>query len=342
MKKLIFAVLLSTCMLLTACSTQSAAVETSPVASNTATVTPTATNIKLSPTTGKPTTKEYAPVGIMIENSKAARPQTGLQAADIVYEGHMEGKLTRFFCIFNDNLPTVAGPVRSARTYWVKIQQEYGCIFVHFGGPDSDNSSNVYTLINKVTFPKRVDGMTMLNTTLNGKSIMWRTSSREAPHNAYANLELIKQYYDGNEPSERGFKFSSNAQYTGDEATKVTLDFSSEKVVYKYDAENQVYMRYEDTTPFTDAATGEQVSVKNVIVQIVKEKLVDSQHYDITTEGSGKAIFFLNGKEIEGTWQKDTMQSRTIFKDSNGNEIVLSPGNTWIHLLPSTSNVSSN
>lgn len=341
MKKLLFAALLSICMLLGACSAQSETTET-PVVSDVATETPAATYTgNLSATTGKPTTKKYAPVAVMIENSKAARPQTGLQAADIVYEAHMEGKITRFLCIFNDNLPTVAGPVRSARTYWVKIQQEYGCIYVHFGGPGSGVAS-VFPMFKRITMPKRVDGMVMTNKTLNGEKVMWRSSARKAPHNAYANVALIQQYYDGNEPEKRGFLFNENAEHTGESATTVTLNFENDsKTIYKYDETKDAYLRYMGSTPFTDAATGDQVEVKNVIVQIVKEKLVDSQHLDITTEGSGDAVFFLGGKRIEGTWEKSTMQSRTIFKDKNGNEIELSPGNTWVHLLTSTSYVSN-
>lgn len=344
MRKIIFAALLSFSMLLCACSAQnpsSTATASVPVASSNVKPSSTA-NTKLSPTTGKATTKQYAPIGVMIENEKSARPQSGLQAADIVYEGHMEGKITRFFCIFNDNTPTMVGPIRSARTYWVKIQQEYGSIFVHFGGPEGTTSANVYKLINSVKIPKRVDGMTAVNTTLNGEKIMWRDSSRSAPHNAYANLDVIKQYYENNEPSEHTFLFDDKKVYSGTNATDVTLNFQSDsKVIYKYDAENNVYKRFQGTTAFIDKATSKQVEVTNVIVQIVDEKLVDTEHLNITTEGSGKAIFFLGGKRIEGTWQKSTMQSRTIYKDQSGNEIVLHSGNTWIHLMPSSSYVSS-
>ncbi len=343
MKRLIYAALLSTCMLLSACSGQSTTpANTASVTTEVTTPTPTIKG-SVSITTGKVTNKEYAPVAVIIENEKNARPQSGLQSADIVYEGHMEGKITRFFCIFNDNMPTKVGPVRSARTYWVKLQQEYGSIFVHFGGPEGTSSTNVYTMFQKLTMPQRVDGMTMVNVTLNGEKIMWRDSVRQAPHNAYANLQVIQQYYNDNEPSARGFQFSETAQYSGSAATTVTLNFESDsKVIYKYDSENQVYKRSQGTTPFTDKETGKQVEVKNVIVQIVKEKLVDDQHYDITLEGSGKAIFFLDGKKIIGTWEKSTMQSRTIFKDDKGNEIVLRPGNTWVHLMPDAAKVSSN
>ena len=343
MKRLIYAALLTACMLLSACSGQTTA-PTSTASVTTQVTKPTpSVSVSKSVTTGKATNKEYAPVAVMIENEKSARPQSGLQSADIVYEGHMEGKITRFFCIFNDNMPAKVGPIRSARTYWVKLQQEYGSIFVHFGGPEGTSSTNVYTMFKNLTIPKRVDGLTMVNTTLNGEKIMWRDSARKAPHNAYANLEVIRKYYNDNEPSARGFSFSETAQYNGSEAATVTLNFESDsKVIYKYDSASQVYKRSQGTTPFTDKETGKQVEVKNVIVQIVKEKLVDDQHYDITLEGSGKAIFFLDGKKMEGTWEKSTMQSRTIFKDDKGNEIVLRPGNTWVHLMPDAAKVSSN
>ena len=73
-----------------------------------------------SPTTGLSVTGNPY-YGVMIENYVDARPQTGLDKADIVYEALAEGGITRFIAIFHDNIPTVAGPVRSARPYFVSI-----------------------------------------------------------------------------------------------------------------------------------------------------------------------------------------------------------------------------
>ena len=74
------------------------------------------------------------PVAVMIENSPDARPQAGLTSADIVYEAVTEGGITRFMGIFSQNYPTKAGPVRSARSYFIDWLSEYDAFYAHAGG----------------------------------------------------------------------------------------------------------------------------------------------------------------------------------------------------------------
>jgi len=62
------------------------------------------------PLTGLPYDGEYKPVAMMIENSPAARPQSGVINADLVYEAHAEGGITRFLAIFLSESPEVVGP----------------------------------------------------------------------------------------------------------------------------------------------------------------------------------------------------------------------------------------
>ena len=54
-------------------------------------------------------------LSVKIENAPEARPQTGLQNADVVYEQIVEDGITRFMAVFNSNIPDVIGPVRSVR-----------------------------------------------------------------------------------------------------------------------------------------------------------------------------------------------------------------------------------
>ena len=81
--------------------------------------------IKLSYTTGLPTEAPYQPVMVVIENSTDARPHTGLQTADVVYEVPVEGDITRFIAVFQDDVPTGVMPVRSGRAPFLCIQAEW-------------------------------------------------------------------------------------------------------------------------------------------------------------------------------------------------------------------------
>lgn len=112
-----------------------------PSPSPTAVPTPSPTPfVNRSNTTGLAYDGEYKPVMVVIENSPQARPQTGLQSADVVYEVPVEGSITRFVCVFSDTVPEGVMPVRSGRVSFLYIQQEWNAVFMHFGGSGSGMS----------------------------------------------------------------------------------------------------------------------------------------------------------------------------------------------------------
>lgn len=74
------------------------------------------------------------PFMCIIENSRAARPQSGLSEADIVYETMAEAGIPRFLAVFYENSPEVIGPVRSVRPYFLDISKEHDLPFAHCGG----------------------------------------------------------------------------------------------------------------------------------------------------------------------------------------------------------------
>lgn len=279
-------------------------------------------------TTGFPVDErgEYKPIGVMIENSPAARPQYGLQAADVVYEAPVEG-CTRFYCIYSDTLPTKAGPVRSARLYYIRIQQEWDCAYVHFGGPQS-GQSNVYTSASD-HIDVRID---FIKGAFN--DYYWRDDDKSAPHNAFTDVTKLTELME--EAAGRTFLYSENPRYSGDTISAVTLPFYSGEVTYRYDADKGVLLRHIGDDAFKDAETGSSVEVQNLIVQY--------NHFYHGNEakgrwlcdqlGSGKADFIIGGYHISGTWERESFDDPTIYKDDAGKEIVLIPGNTWIALHP--------
>ncbi len=301
----------------------------------TPTPTPKPTSVLRSYTTGIPITEQkiYKPVGVMIENSSAARPQYGLQAADIIYEAPVEG-CTRLFCIYNDTLPEKVGPVRSARLYFIKIQQEWDSAYVHFGGPES-GQANVY-----------LDSSNHIKTRINFikgdfNDYYWRDKDKKAPHNAFTDVqkcqELMKE-----ESKVRTFQYADTLQYSGNGFSEVVLPFYSGEVTYKYNAQQDVLERYMERKAFTDAATGDVVSVKNLIVQYNSFSHGDEAkgRWMCQLLGTGKADFFVGGQHIQGTWERQSYETPTIYKDSAGKEIILLPGNTWIAIHPDDKSIT--
>jgi hypothetical protein len=54
-------------------------------------------------------------LAVKIENSPDARPQMGLEEADVVYEEEAEGGITRFIVLYHCDDADRIGPIRSAR-----------------------------------------------------------------------------------------------------------------------------------------------------------------------------------------------------------------------------------
>jgi len=82
-----------------------------------------------------PMTKlDRRPLAIVVENHSEARPQSGLDKADVVYEALVEWGITRFMAIYAQQEAAVVGPVRSIRHYFVHWAREYEAILGHAGG----------------------------------------------------------------------------------------------------------------------------------------------------------------------------------------------------------------
>lgn len=297
--------------------------------------TPTPMPEPVSYTTGLPYTGEYKPVMVVLENSPAARPQTGIQSADVVYEVPVEGSITRFVCVFSDNVPESVMPVRSGRVSFLYIQQEWDAIFMHFGGSGNGSSSAPdYTFYGNGLYPKvKIDADGLYDHDY--KDYYKRVSGKSAPHNVEMYPLPAQQLYDYS-PEPLMWMFASDAAYSGSDVAEINLPMCSgddDFVSYTYDAAKDVYLRSMSGKAFKTAETGEQVTVKNVIVQYSTYKSVDKYKvWELT--GDGDADFYIGGKLVKGTWKKGAADSPTMFYDDKGQQIVLRPGNTWIHIHP--------
>lgn len=305
-------------------------------------------------TTGLDTNgKAYQPIAVMVENSPGARPQTGLMEADIIYEAMAEGSITRFMCLFNDNTPQKVGPVRSARLYYINLAREWDAAYVHFGGPSmSDKPSYVYGS-DSSDIKLRIDG-------IKGKysNLFWRDSARKAPHNAYIDLRSVSKIYNYT-PKERTYKFQfdANASNSGNTVDTIGVPFVSGKkdfVEFRYNKATDKFERYMSGTPFmvntvTRDDNGKETSkssimqVQNVIIQYAKTYTLQNDvkgRRMVDTVGSGKAVYFVGGKQLTGTWKRDSKDTSTQYLLDDGSSVTLKPGNTWVCLQPDNDQIS--
>lgn len=292
---------------------------------------------QMSYTTGLPYDGDYRPILVVIENSPAARPQTGMQTADVVYEVPVEGSVTRFVCVFSDSVPEEVMPVRSARIPFLYIQHEWDAILMHYGGSGSGagEKNTAYSFYGH----KLYDDLKIDVDGLSGKwgDYYYRVSGVSAPHNVMGNPLLAQQLYDY-DPEPQQWLFDESVTYNGENATFIELAMCSRDkdfITYTYNVEKHMYMRSMKGKPFTSAETGEQVGVRNVILQY-STYTVESTRKLWKLTGSGNADYYIDGKLIHGTWERLTENDKTTFMDSSGKQVVLKPGNTWIHICPDT------
>ncbi len=300
------------------------------------------------------------PLGVMIENHKEARPQSGLSSADIVYEAVAEGGITRFLAIFYCQSASYVGPVRSARMYFIKFLEGYGQypLYAHVGGANTDGPADALGYISELGWSSYND--------LNQFSVpfpyFWRDYERlknvATEHTVYTSTKKLWQYAkdkrnltnvdDKGVRWDKGFlawKFEDDAK-PSDRGTVVKIDFgfwdnlaSDFSVVWNYDNKTNSYKRTNGGAPHLDKNTGKQIEAKNIVVMFAKESPANDgyeggQHILYKNVGSGEMLFFKNGQVIKGTWSKETEEDNIKFFDTNDKEISIVRGQVFIEMLP--------
>lgn len=272
-------------------------------------------------------------VAVMIDNHPDARPQFGVSAATIVYEVPVEGDFTRLMAVFpRDGVVTKVGPVRSARSYYLDWQAEYGMpLYLHCGG-----SPEALSRIKK-------ENIFAANEFYWGR-YYWRDNNFTAPHNLFTNSEnwqkLWQDYDKLGERSWSGWSFGDKIS-TSTSAGAFVIDYGmGYKVEWRFDSALSKYFRYLNNIKQFDAS-GEGISLDNVIVQYVKSKIIDDYgRKEIESVGSGSVRVFRDGRVISGSWKKNSVSERTRFYNEAGEEIQLKPGKTWVQIVPSEGSIN--
>lgn len=287
----------------------------------------------LSPFTGLGVDNTYYKhaIAASIENSPAARPQSGLDKAEIVYEFMLEGGITRFLAIFWPKIPEKIGPIRSARPALIETSQFYDALFLHAGA-----SPRGFALLT-------VNDVLHLDQ-LYKSQYFWRSSKRLAPHNLYSGREPLKNYLENLSEKEYQEQFNFlTASIVSDfqKAENITIDYwGPYSVIYEYDSLDNNYLRFlnDKSTPHL-VESDEQLKAKNIIVQYVKTSTIDDAgRQEIDLKSGGKMKLFRDGIVIEGKWEKRSQ--KIIYLNSAGNEIEINPGQTWIQVVPNGTDIN--
>ncbi len=273
------------------------------------------------------------PVAVMTENTKASLPQYGLSSADVIYECPVEGGITRLMGIYQDySGMEKVGNVRSCRLYYVYFAKEFDAVYFHAG-----ESKYALDVLNS-SFIDNVDGITG-----KGGKYFYRDSGKKAPHNLYTTSDMlalgVSDFGYSTQLSDSygaHYQFADEDQPTvlkdGIDANRVSLYYVDPKPWFEYNSEDGKYYRYEFGSPQTDALTGEPIAVTNIIIQNCYSSLKDASNgtLDIDYQSGGTGMFITGGRAVEITWTRESASAKTRYFYSDGNEIVLNPGTTWV------------
>jgi Protein of unknown function (DUF3048) N-terminal domain/Protein of unknown function (DUF3048) C-terminal domain len=260
-----------------------------------------------------------------IENTPEARPQAGLEFADVVFEEITEGDITRFVAVFNSTIPDVVGPLRSVRAMDPDLVTPLGGIFAYSGGiPQTVDQIN------------QAPGVNALDEGQAGPA-MFRDNTKQAPHNLFGHgPDLVAS---GGQPVPIhplfGYLDAGHA-FNGDPAANVSVGFKQGYAVsYNFDPASHTWQRFVGADPST-GASGQQIAPVNVIVEFVGCCLDSPEGGAYQTVGQGDAWVFADGKIARGHWARADRSQPTQYTDASGSPIKLVPGPTWVEFVPAS------
>ena len=303
----------------------------------------------LNPLTGEYNLKDRAvgkrPVSVMVNNIKKAWPQYGLGSADICYEIVVEGGITRIMAVFADyqSMPKI-GSVRSVRHYYTDCSYPLNTLFVHWGGSDPGYDALKDRGIDNI------DGMALSKTAFVRDEQLKKQKGQEFSN--FTSGELVqkgidKKKYDVNGKPDPGFRFAPEGGIKGDAAAvEVTVKFSGYATAYfDYDAESGKYLKSEALTSKSnklnykekqiDQNDGKQIAVDNVFILFadVHQYPGSSVLMDVNYQKGGSGYYISGGTRTDFTWSKPSYKSPFEFKKSDGSELQVNPGKSWVCIV---------
>ena len=317
----------------------------------------------LNPMTGEFVDAELAaqrPFALTIPCDKSCYPHYGVSSADVIYEASCRGDhgfpRTLYIWLDYSGMSRI-GNTRSARTYHAVWAKEYDALFGHYGQSPFANPTLA-----------TMDDMNALQVDTGGivfpalDSLMYfRSSDHESPHNAYCSSEGIQKAidkYDYRTVRNAGYEAHNRFAWTGEtveltdgiDAKTVVPGFDTISARFEYNPDDGLYYRYTWGSADKDGLNGNQIAVKNIILQKVDYSYYttedpafaglrsDASHWngekylniDLTSGGEG--MYITNGKAIHVTWRKEGAEVDglpTKFFDDSGEEITYNKGKTW-------------
>ena len=268
-------------------------------------------------------------LAVKIDNADqgGARPQVGINQADVVYEEPVEGGVTRFMAVFHSQDSQPIGPVRSGRSTDIPIFSALNRPMFAWSGSNEFMAAEI-----------RASNMVDVGHTP-AVDQYYRDSSRAAPHNlfiqGYLAMVAAHRADAGLPPALFAFR-APGIEPVGDPVAHVDLSYGgSGAVPVSYDWNGTGWARTQNGRPHVDGA-GVQVAPENIVVQFVEYVGYSrGPHIPVgQTVGEGEVWVLTDGVRVVGRWVKPTPEAVTQYLLPDGSPIELTPGRTWVALVP--------
>jgi hypothetical protein len=273
-------------------------------------------------------------LAVKVDNLAVARPPYGLSAADVVYEEPVEGGITRFVVIYQCRDAARIEPIRSARLIDPAIVNQFGAhpLFGHVGG--------IQPALAAIAASSLIDvGI------YRAPGAYQRDPARSAPHNLTTSTGALyaagKAQQASTQPPSPVFSYGPPSP-GGQPATSVHIAYPSSAVTWSWQAGLHQWVRSYPSGP-AELGEGGQITAPNII--IMKVVLYPSPYVEDPTgthenllvlTGSGPAEVFRDATTLSGTWNRSALRQHTQYLDAVGHPMTLSPGSTWVELVPTT------
>jgi len=271
-------------------------------------------------------------VALKVDNAPMARPQLALEVADILFTEVVEGGTTRFIALYHSALPEEAGPVRSGRDVDAQILPAFSPVFGISGA-----AGPTYVELRGAGLLVYEEGQAEAFT---------RDRNRPSPHNLMASTVALANAAGDLPPATAPWPFDAAPLEGGQEASAAQLVYSPfYAAAWDWDAGQNAWVRSQEGGPHT-RADGEQLSADTVV--IARVSAFDGAGVDaggnpvpeVNAIGEGDATILRDGRSFPARWRKTAPDSHFEWLTPEGQPLPLSPGRTWVELVPNAGSVT--
>ena len=289
------------------------------------------------PLTGQPSPSAPAEpaLSVKIDNAPTAHPQSGLNQADLVFECLVEGGMTRFLAVYQSHNAVVVGPIRSARPVdGALLRALNGGIFAYSGAATGEIA------------PAKAYSTAFLISDDSNPGPFWRTTAAP-PENVYSSTAKLRAEAarKGAHPGLPSALFTYGPLVLGSSPARRVSVVVGRTVAASWVYNGASWLRSENGRAHL-LADGQQVRTTNVVVlgvKVTRSGITDAAGNEdpfVLAYGSGAAQVFRNGIVEHGRWSRPSVTDAYTFTSTAGGALTLSPGPTWIELVPESGSVS--